>query len=535
MVSVREISRSILIHALVVRVLFAVLFLGGTVFFFLRNYPEFYVNISSLVTLGGGSFVFAAIAGVLIRQGGRAGVVSHFFTVWDLLFSASLVAITGIAHSPFVPLFIIAIVGGIFFLRTGELFLTASGAAILMGSLVDLQYYGYLDVDLFHIRAISLEEAFYTVFSNVGAFFLAAILSAALVRRLTTAEKAREQISLDYRELEKLNRAILENIQAGIIVVNQGGRIRLFNRAASLITGYTLEQVYNKDAFVLFPGLKGEQEEFGEIGRGEFIFLPTNGSEKVLGFNSNILAQEGSEIRYLITFRDLTEIKRLENHLKRRDRMVSLGRLASGLAHEIRNPLASLSGSAQFLAQSENPSGDRGRLLRLIEREADRLNKLLSDFLEFARPVDPGDDRVDILLTVQDVFALLASDCRCQGVKLVLEHRSGVCWRGDAAQLRQVIWNLVLNGCEACDGKGMVRVSSESAAEIVVEDSGAGIAPDLRDQIFEPFFTRKERGTGLGLAKVHSIIQAHDGLIYVDQSELGGAAFRIQLPPERVC
>ena len=239
------------------------------------------------------------------------------------------------------------------------------------------------------------------------------------------------------------------------------------------------------------------------------------------------------DLGLLVAFQDLTEVKALEEQLKRADRLAAVGRLASGLAHEIRNPLASISGSVQLLREDPGIGGENRRLMGIVIKEVDRLNLLLSDFLNFARPSPLQTESVDIAALFDELIALLRAGGQAEGVTFEKLYPTSVTMLVDRQKLRQAVWDLLINAVDATAGKGTIRISMNAASgEIMIEDSGAGIAPEARERIFEPFFTTKDRGTGLGLANVYANIEAHRGRIYVEPSSLGGACFIIELPEQ---
>jgi two-component system sensor histidine kinase PilS (NtrC family) len=434
-------------------------------------------------------------------------------------------------------LFILVIVAASVFLPRQQLLVVASAAAILYGSLLDLQYYRYLPMfggQDFPDR-LRAPEVFYAVFIHVGAFFLTALLSGYLADRVRRSEEARAQREVDYGDLEQLNRAILTNITSGLMLVSPEGRIRSFNQAAAKISGYRLEDVHNQSVDEFFPTftLVGQTTDFS-LQRGEARVKTRHGDELILGYSaSHVRDPQGRDLGLLVAFQDLTEVKVLEEQLRRADRLAAIGRLASGLAHEIRNPLASISGSVQLLREDAGIGEENRRLMGIVIREVDRLNLLLSDFLNFARPSPLQAECVDVAGLFDELIELLQAGGQAEQVIFEKRYTAVVTMLVDRQKLRQAIWDLLINAVDAIPADGAIRISiSAASGEIVIEDSGVGITPEVRDRVFEPFFTTKDRGTGLGLANVYANIEAHRGRIYVVPSELGGACFIIELPEE---
>jgi signal transduction histidine kinase len=224
----------------------------------------------------------------------------------------------------------------------------------------------------------------------------------------------------------------------------------------------------------------------------------------------------------------------MEQKVKRSERLAAVGQLAATMAHEIRNPLASISGSIELL-RGGTQDGDDRKLMDIVLREVGRLNGLIGDLLAFARPPQPTRARVDLAAPIRDALAVFANE-RGEQIKVEAAVASPVWAEADATQVQQLVWNLLKNASEAMASGGVVRVtlraerSAAATAVLSVADQGKGIPADLRERIFEPFFTTKTHGTGLGLAMVQRIAQDHGGTVEVVSSGEGGATFEVRLP-----
>jgi signal transduction histidine kinase len=224
--------------------------------------------------------------------------------------------------------------------------------------------------------------------------------------------------------------------------------------------------------------------------------------------------------------------------MRRQERLASVGSLAAGIAHEIRNPLASLSGSIQMLREELHLHTDSKHLMDIVLRETDRLNMIITEFLDYARPRPFGRERVDLDAILSETLALFRNGRECHdGIAVRTEMHPGVAVMGDAQRIRQVFWNLLINAAQAIDGRGTITVSAapgeKGLAEeviIVLADDGAGMPADDLKKIFDPFFTTKTNGTGLGLAIVYRIIEDHGGSISVTSRQGRGTSFTIRLP-----
>lgn len=447
---------------------------------------------------------------------------------WDLLFSTLMVFLTGGIESPFVFLFILVILSASVFFQQRQTLIVAAASAILYGSLINLQYFGYLP--LLSSSLPAAHTVLYAVYANILAFFLTAFLGGTIAARLRKSELALKEKEIDYEELDRLNRAIVANIGSGLMTINPAGQIRVFNQGAERITRLQQSEVYDRDVREIFPELKIYDGTFIPTPRNEGIFIDGNGKKLTLGFTTTLIAGVNKkEDNLLVSFQDLSHIIEIEEQLRRNDRLVAVGQLSAGLAHEIRNPLASISGSVQLLLEGGSMSAHDQRLLEIVLREVGRLNLLLSDFLRFARPTPPTLGRHDLALIFDELIEVVKSDPRFTGIQFLKEYGSGefLC---DGGQLRQALLNLMINAAEALHGVGTIRLSADSATALIrVEDSGPGFLPEAKKQLFNPFFTTKENGTGLGLATVHAIVSAHDGKIKVARSSLGGVAFILSL------
>ncbi len=452
-----------------------------------------------------------------------------------MLLATFVIYLTGGVESQFSFLYILIIFCSSLFLRRRDTLIVASASSILYGSLIDLQYFGYLPALGAYRPPVLTDgnDALYAVFLNVTAFLLVALLSAILAERGRRSEQALVRREIDLEELESLNRTILANINSGLMLVNRAGRIRSYNAAATRITGYELTEVYDRDVRDLFAGFGiYAGDEFNVVSRGQGSFVDREGGSRTLGFTTSLVRDvAGKVIGLLVVFQDLTELLEMEDQLRRADRLAAVGRLASGMAHEIRNPLASISGSVQLLLENEALSEEDQRLMKIVVREADRLSSLLTDFLSFARPARPEIASVNVSVLLDELADMVGSDQRFARIDIVRKYAPDRHIGADRKLLYQVLWDLAINACEAMAGHGrLVLGVADDMPVIYVEDSGPGVPEEVRGKIFEPFFTTKDTGTGLGLATVYSIIEAHGGQVDVSSAESSGARFTVTLP-----
>ena len=504
--------------------------LGGAAIFYLKGSVNRSL-IPPLFVLIGVSYAEALVSALLLRKISHTDLFTQLQIVWDLLFVSVLILLTGGVESVFSFAYLLVIVSASFLLSRRLTVLAAVGAVILFGGILDLQFANYLHfLNLF--RSVPDGTFFSALFVHAVAFFLTAILSGTLADRWRYSEEQLQLKTIDYAELEKMNRTILSHISSGLMLINPAGRIRSFNRAAMDITELSLQEVYDQGAVEMFPGLAVEPTIAKKLlNRSEGHFVRKSGEKLILGYATTpAKGSQGEDLGTLVTFQDLTQLKKIEEDLKQTDRLAAVGRLAAGMAHEIRNPLASISGSVQLLMEAKHAQPEDLRLMGIVVKEADRLNGLLTDFLAFARPKQPSKKSVNVASMLDEVIGMLATDQRFNEIEITKNYPDNFIISLDRGQIVQALWDLVINAAEAMPGQGRLVFSVEMQGDpvIIVEDSGPGVADEIKGRIFEPFFSTKEQGTGLGLASVYSVLESHGGIVTVDRGTAGGARFSLR-------
>jgi two-component system sensor histidine kinase PilS (NtrC family) len=475
----------------------------------------------------------------------------------DLLFVTLFVYLTGGIESIFSWVYLPVIIGAsIILYRRGGLY-AAAAASILYGALLDLEFYQVIPSLGRHFFPPGMAQSNYVFFLiavNTAGFFLVALLSSYLAEQIRTKEEELKARLVDYSQLEQLYKHIVQNVPSGLITVDGEGRVTSFNRTAEEITGYRLEDVYQKQIGEILPGIldlsrsAGKSLEQGweklRFSRWETKFEKKSGAALTLGFSASPLKDSsGQEIGSILIFQDLTQLREMEEELKRRERLAALGSLAAGMAHEIRNPLASISGSIEIMKEELGDSSAHNQLMDIVLREVACLNSLVADFLLFARPAPPGKDLVSLNDLVEEIILLFGNSADCSPqIHLIRNFQEPVALRADPQQIKQVIWNLLINAAQAMPDGGDLTVElrrrlpildhpdQPPQCEISISDTGKGIAEGDVGKIFDPFFTTKENGTGLGLSIVHRIVENYGGKVWV-RSQLGrGTTFTIYLP-----
>jgi len=540
-----------LVWFIFLRVIVVSIFMVSTIILDVKEPDSFSDNVlSGLIQLIVATYLFSIISLVVLRITRFSERFQQSFTyvqiIWDLLLITILFLLTGGISSPFSFLYILSIINASVLLSRREAFYSASLCAILYGSILDLQYYGKLGI--FGLSQGAAQQygtnyIFYTMFVNILAYYVTAFLTGYLAERVRKSESALLEKEIDYEELERLNSSIVYNLDSGLLTITSSGRIRVFNRYVSDLTGISQEDAYDRPLSSVIPGFVNLDEDDLMLQRGELEYRPQAGGIVTLGFKTvPFFDKEGHRAGLVVALQDITRIKTMESELKKADRLAAIGELSARIAHEIRNPLASISGSVQLIAQGDKIDVHDKKLLDIVLRETTRLNELISDFLEYARPNSPMKITIQLRQFLVDLAALLRTDPRFEKVQIVNECPDDVTVDLDRNQFQQVFWNLLVNGAEALSPGGTITIGAEelvgeapadypgNVVKITVADNGKGMSREELKRVFEPFFTTKTGGTGLGLATVYRIIESHSGVILVDSTIGKGTVFTLYLP-----
>lgn len=570
------------------RILIVTLLLGATAILQVRE-SQFYQYASPLYLylLIGFTYALTLIYALILGWIRRHRLFAYTQIFVDVLFITLLINFTGGIESIFSWVYILSIFSaGTILYRRGGLFI-ASASSILYGTLLDLEFFHVIlplgkpaNLDLTY----SSSYVFYLILVNMVAFYLVAILSAYLSEKLRRKESELKERLIDYDQLEWLYKYIVENVASGLITIDIQGRITSFNRMAEEITGYTMKDVYYQDIRTLFPELllddltfivahpKSIQKAEGsslprsshsntiKLSRQETKFKRKDGTALILGLSISSLKDSNyQEIGSILIFQDLTRLREMEEDLKRADRLAAVGELAAGMAHEIRNPMASISGSIEVLKDEMSTSTQGRHLMDIALRELNRLNTLIADFLLFARPVSKGKEVIQLNEIVEDTLNIFANSTEYNPeIRFITRFQEDLIMEGEPQQIKQVFWNLFLNAVQAMPDGGELSIELRKShsttasqvlqqpspplppplshgegsllGEILVTDTGMGIDEKDLGKIFNPFFTTKTGGTGLGLAIAHRIVEAHGGKITVRSQPGQGTTFIIYFP-----
>lgn len=476
----------------------------------------------SLYVVAGAAYATVLVGALVLRvRPALATRVAYSQLFADALIATAVVWLTGGAESIFVFIYSLSVLN----------------AAIVLNRRAALVLSGVSGV-LFAVVAIALAPTLSLaalvppVATNVASFFLVAVLSGYLTAQLTRTSARLDDARAQIVKLEGLYAAVLGSLPSGVMSLGAGGDVIFINAAGREILGVGPDAGAQVAAMAkdLMPLLAGPDTDRFELevdlgGRGR----------RVLGGNVAPLIGIDDPGR-VVVFQDLTELRRLQEDVARAERLAELGRLAAGLAHEIRNPLAAMIGCLQLLGTDGGSADDNVRLLGIVQREAERLSGLVQAFLTYARPADPLRQRLLVRSLVEETATAARHGLRSSD--LIIQPIPDCQVNADADQLRQVLWNIITNADRVGDGLGRrlrilvgVEVDGDDVV-IFVDDDGPGVPEELRQRIFEPFFTTRPVGNGLGLATCHQLVGRNGGVMGATRSPMGGARFTIRLPKD---
>ncbi len=533
------------------RVLIISVLLGSTFFFDIKGYSALSPSLNPIYFLIGFVYLITLIYAIfyrfLIPKGRGARIFAYVQISIDIFFTVCLVFLTGGLESWFTFLFLLGILNSsVLLFRKGALFAAFFSSLLYFVMLIMLYRQvplPYLSVDIYGQLIPTLNELLYKMFLTCSAFFLFAALSGYMTEKLRATGEMLAIKELDYRELEALNKNILKSITSGLLTTDLEGRINFMNRHAEKVLEAKLPDVYNMDIEEVFPGIKkawGETILKGDGERFEQRITSFGGKKLWLGFSLSALKDnKGRTMGRIAAFQDLSEFKEMEAQVKRSDRLAALGKLSAGIAHEIRNPMASISGSIQLLKSELDLKYEYRRLMDIILRETDRLDRLVSDFLRFARPPQAKLEPIHLEEIIEESITAMVSGGQAAGVEIIkCFSMRKVTVNADRGQMKQVIWNLLLDAIQSMEGGGELRVSTQVVPKegggfeyvCTVADTGVGIDEENLPKIFDPFFTTKSAGTGLGLAVTYRIVESHGGVLRVESTPGMGTILQVILP-----
>lgn len=510
--------------------------------------------IEPVCTVIGIGFFMSLIYAVLFRYLTLTETAS-IQVAGDLLLVGGILFTTGGIDSPISFLFLFVIIASGVMLPRAAAYLAASGAIIIYGVLVDLEYFGIITpVYLFPESKVSFASGyvFYVIFLNIVSYYTVAYLSSFLSHRLRIVKEELARINLNLEEQRAFNRNIVQNMGNGLITTDSEGKITSSNPAASALMGFSVKESLGYPIEQLIP-----LTELKELFHGDKKFyLPKqiegecqrkDGRINFIRIKISHLSDLNNSAGYILVFEDLTEVKEMQNKVLRTEQLAAVGRFSAGLAHEIRNPLTSLSGSIQVLSRGLKLEDSYKKLMEIVMKETDRLNSILSDFLNYSQPKKNNNTIIDLTQLIQDVITLLKNKEDLSTRKNIVFNRTSdhLTLNGDEEQIKKVVWNLCINALEAMTQgtltlslKEVVSYNSgdfktdQAGMVLEVQDEGCGIAYDQINNIYDPFYSSKKDGVGLGLATVYQIVNRNGGTLNVQSTPGKGTLFTVFLPDQ---
>ncbi len=527
------------------------LLLGSGVLIELNLPGELPVN--AFYSLIGLTYFLTAVWAVLLPRADRWPWQVDLQLGLDGLIVSAFIVVTGGVASYFTLLYVLPILAAASLMRRRGALMVAALSSGLYAGLVLLQYQGLFGgVGAWIVAPAELPAprvAFYLVGIHIVAFMAVGALASSLAERLRRAGLSLENASTEIANLQAFNTDVIESLTSGLATADIAGRILSFNHAAELITGHQAQAVIGHDVVEVLRlpetlrQLVARDLEGAGSQREDYLYPAADGRTLQIGIAVAHLMTPGGKLGFLFTFQDITEMKRLEREARLRQRLAAVGEMAAGIAHEIRNPLASMSGSLQVLREELALNEDQAQLMDIVLRESQRLNDTIRNFLTYARPQQPTVTRLDLGKVVADTVRLLRHSTEVQASHVIDGEvpASPVWFDADEGQVRQILWNLATNGLRAMPDGGRLRLSVAAAtppasgplqrpgATLQVEDEGVGIPPEELDGIFQPFHGTFARGNGLGLAIVHRIVTDYDGEIQVRSAVGKGTTVTVTL------
>jgi two-component system sensor histidine kinase PilS (NtrC family) len=504
--------------------------------------------VNPFVFLIGVTYALSGLYLATLRLAERSPAIVDLQFAADAVLVSAFIHVTGGITSHFSSLYILPIIAASTVRsRHGALQVAALSATLYTG----MVFAQYLDVGVvpdgwWRPVASTLPPAGfaeYTVAINLAGMFGVALLAGSLAERLRSARAGLEDASFEIADLRAFNDHVIDCLASGVITADAKGRVLTFNRAAARITGVAPDEARDRDAREL---LQLPADVAGSLAtldpaksrRVEIGFRARDGRPIDLGLSVATLQFPEGTAGYLFTFQDVTDLKRLERDARLQQRLAAVGEMAAGIAHEIRNPLASMAGSIEVLRQELPLTDEQQQLMDIALRESERLNERIRLFLAYARPQRHGTTRVDVRRVLHDSAQLLRNsvDLRAGHVIEVPGPAEPLWYECDEAEVRQILWSLGTNGLRAMPNGGRLRLQAQGGDAagddlvLSVQDEGCGIPSEELEAVFQPFRRSFEQGAGLGLAIVHRIATDYGGRVEVTSTVGAGTTVHVRLP-----
>lgn len=527
----------LMVFRMVVVLSFFLSSLGVQAFLGLEFYLKpFYYLIAFILFL---NLLYAILYGTFKALRPRPLII-YIQLMGDVLSVTLLCLFTGGIVSVFTFLYHVIVVLAGFFLKRRGAFTLAAVDALVYGALCVALLYGWLNPErlgsTYPYDPPGADTAFQSLLAHYIGFFLIATLMTVMAGRLETTRQALGVVEKDLSSLKNLNEQIVSSLTWGVVTVEPSGLVTFSNPSALRLLGESTPTGWDFNHKLGILGLK-HLEPFGPDDRAEREFEVHLGSERHLEVVVAPLRAAQAPSGYLVLIRDQTEIVRLREQLALKDRLMATGAMAADIAHEIKNPLGSISGAAQMLQKQSEAGGHQHELMGIIQAESHRLTEILDNFLRYVKPPALKRRALDLSLLVQEVVTLYRNDPACgPGLEVALHlPEAPVQTPVDPDRVRQALWNLLHNARKAVRSEGRIEVSLTAAGEqaiLDVEDNGIGMRTSEIADYFQPFRRGFSQGSGLGLSVVYQIMEQHGGRIEIASAPGKGTRCRLVFPTE---
>jgi len=494
------------------------------------------LRLWSIYAVGGAGILLSGLYAIVGRWL-RPSQEAYLQLSGDLVLVTALVYFSGASDSVFSFMYLVVIATAAFFLLRPGALLIASLASILYGLTIELTAYEVIPPPPLFYRPDGRSSALlFSLCFTIAGFYGVALLASLIAEKLHRASREISDRRLEFDKIRALHADVIDSMSSGLATVDSAGTITLLNRAGADILERSA--IDARGAGIWDLGLLSP-EEWQSL-TAEWFRTPTARGETEIGPPERRRAI-GYSIRklkgtagFLLLFQDLTDVKKLEEEARSREKLAAVGQLAAGIAHEIRNPLASISGAAQMIGSDMRTGSSEHRLVEIIVAESKRLSKTLEDFLHYARPRTPKCVVFDVGASLSEAMDLFSHSAEVGDHHLLnLQVESATSVFGDPDQIRQIFWNVAKNAISAMPEGGILDVTGRVEGDwyaIRFHDTGRGMTPERRDVLFQPFATAFDGGTGLGMAIVRRLVEEHGGRISVESRPGFGTAIDIFLP-----
>jgi two-component system sensor histidine kinase PilS (NtrC family) len=496
-------KKLVFLHSIRIAILSAVVLVPGVLLLFFKA-PLSLLNIVFL--LGGAilvSLLFFPLARLL-----RTRLLLYVELAFDILLVTLLVYLSGGVVSPFYFLYILPIIVASIFLSRRDTLVIATISFIAFGILSDLLYLKIIPYyPNFEVGEVSLGTFIYNLLMSFIAFSSISFIASYYFERIRRTGEQLRDVQENLRDMILLNNSVMEKMENGFVTADTEGRVISFNpKAALLLNLRPGVNIFD----LLLP--RADLPEIRKIWQGNnSYYFERNLRGFSLGITLSTIEKVSSFERLLVfLITDLSAIKEIEGRLREKEHLALIGEMAAGIAHEIRNPLASISGSVQFLRRELELQPELRNLMNIIVKESDRLSAFIEEFLNFSRQAPLQQSDFDLAGVVDDVTAMCARTLKA--VRFIKKYNAGVTVHADAQKIKQLVWNLINNAVKALQEKGEIEINIFQEADgvhLAIRDFGSGMDREELEKIFVPFYSRFAFGIGLGMNIVKRIVDEH--------------------------